>query len=132
MPQSLARLHHLSAVQVSMKMNQQIIENKGFTIVEVMIALAIFSIGYLAYSGLQIAATKANTKARWLTLAVTCATDKIEQLLDLPYTHADLAAGTHTLAHDADGIPDPPAKREGSACLEPRRPRGRHQADLAA
>ncbi|MEJ2167363.1 MAG: prepilin-type N-terminal cleavage/methylation domain-containing protein [Desulfobacterales bacterium] len=85
-------------------MNQPIKENKGFTIVEVMIALAIFSIGYLAYSGLQIAATKANTKARWLTLAVTCATDKIEQLLDLPYTHTDLDAGTHTLAADADGI----------------------------
>lgn len=85
-------------------MNQRIKENKGFTIVEVMIALAIFSIGYLAYSSLQIAATKANTKARWLTLAVTCATDKIEQLLELPYTHADLAAGTHTLAADADGI----------------------------
>jgi len=104
MPQSLARLHYLSAVQVSVKMNQLIKENRGFTIVEVMIALAIFSIGYLAYSGLQIAATKANTKARWLTLAVTCATDRIEQLLDLPYTHADLAAGTHTLADDADGI----------------------------
>jgi len=87
-----------------MKMNQLIKEQKGFTIVEVMIALAIFSIGYLAYSGLQITATKANTKARWLTQAVTCATDKIEQLLDLPYTHADLTAGTHTLAEDADGI----------------------------
>jgi type IV pilus assembly protein PilV len=87
-----------------MKINQLIKENKGFTIVEVMIAMAIFSIGYLAYSGLQIAATKANTKARWLTLAVTCGTDRIEQLLELPYMHADLAAGTHTLAHDADGI----------------------------
>lgn len=85
-------------------MNQRITENKGFTIVEVMIALAIFSIGYLAYSGLQISATKSNTKARWLTLAVTCATDRIEQLLDLPYTHADLAAGAHTLAEAADGI----------------------------
>ena len=79
-------------------------DNKGFTIVEVMIALAIFSIGYLAYSGLQLSATKSNTKARWLTLAVTCATDKIEQLLDLPYSHADLTAGVHTLAEDVDGI----------------------------
>lgn len=94
----------MAAVPVSLRMNQRIKENKGFTIVEVMIALAIFSIGYLAYSGLQISATKSNTKARWLTLAVTCATDRIEQLLDLPYTHANLAAGTHTLAEAADGI----------------------------
>jgi type IV pilus assembly protein PilV len=104
MPQSIAWLLQVPAGPESMKMNQQINENKGFTIVEVMIALAIFSIGYLAYSSLQISATKSNTKARWLTLAVTCATDKIEQLLELPYSHADLSAGTHTLAEDADGI----------------------------
>jgi prepilin-type N-terminal cleavage/methylation domain-containing protein len=79
-------------------------ENKGFTITEVMIAVAIFSIGFLAYSGLQISATKSNTKSRWLTQAVTCATDRVEQLLDLPYAHADLTLGTHTLPEDADGI----------------------------
>ena len=89
---------------MSMKLSQIINENKSFTITEVMIALAIFSIGFLAYSSLQISATKSNTKSRWLTQAVTCATDRVEQLLDLPYAHADLVAGTHTLAEDADGI----------------------------
>jgi hypothetical protein len=53
---------------------------------------------------LQISATKANTKARWLTQAMTCATDRAEQLLDLPYSHADLTAGAHSLAADADEI----------------------------
>jgi prepilin-type N-terminal cleavage/methylation domain-containing protein len=89
---------------MSMKLNLSIKENKGFTIVEVMIALAIFSIGFLAYSGLQISATKANTKARWLTQAVTCATDRAEQLLDLSYADVDLTAGTHSLAQDDDEI----------------------------
>jgi len=89
---------------MSMKHNLSIKENKGFTIVEVMISLAIFSIGFLAYSGLQLSATKANTKARWLTQAMTCATDRAEQLLDLPYAHADLTAGAHSLAADADEI----------------------------
>jgi prepilin-type N-terminal cleavage/methylation domain-containing protein len=86
------------------KLKQLIKDTKGFTIVEVMIALAIFSIGFLAYSGLQISATKANTKSRWRTQAVTCATDRIEQLLDLPYAHADLSAGPHVLPDNADGI----------------------------
>ena len=90
---------------MSMQLNQLIKENKGFTIAEVMIALVIFSIGFLAYSGLQISATKSNTKSRWLTQAVTCATDRVEQLLDLPYAHADLAIGPqHSLPQDADGI----------------------------
>lgn len=79
-------------------------ENGGYTIVEVMIALAIFSIGFLAYSSLQVYSTKGNTKSKWLTQAATCATDRVEQLLDLPYTHADLTAGTHSPAEDSDGI----------------------------
>ena len=89
---------------MNMKLNLSIQDNKGFTIVEVMISLAIFSIGFLAYSGLQLSATKANTKARWLTQAMTCATDRAEQLLDLPYAHTDLTAGVHSLAADADEI----------------------------
>lgn len=77
---------------------------KGFTIIEVMIALAIFSIGIMAAWALQTGSTRANTKARHLTSAATWASDRLERLIQLSYTHADLTAGVHAPAPDADGI----------------------------
>jgi prepilin-type N-terminal cleavage/methylation domain-containing protein len=76
----------------------------GFTLIEVMIAIAIFSIGILATWALQTGSTRGNTKARHLTSAATYAADRLERLVHLPYTHMDLTAGVHTPALDADGI----------------------------
>ena len=76
----------------------------GFTLIEVMIALAIFSIGILATWALQNGSTRGNTKARHLTSAAACAADRLERLVHLAYTHADLTAGVHVPALDADGI----------------------------
>ena len=79
-------------------------EEHGFTLIEVMIAIAIFSIGIMATWALQNGSTRGNTKARYLTSASTYAADRLERLIQLPYTHADLTAGPHTPALDADGI----------------------------
>jgi type IV pilus assembly protein PilV len=76
----------------------------GFTLIEVMIAIAIFSIGILATWAMQTGSTRGNTKARHLTAAATWASDRLERLMELPYTHADLTAGVHTPALTADGI----------------------------
>lgn len=76
----------------------------GFTIIEVMIAIAIFSIGILAAWALQHSSTRGNTHARHLTLAASAATDRLEQLSLLPYAHADLAAGAHAPVQNLDGI----------------------------
>jgi prepilin-type N-terminal cleavage/methylation domain-containing protein len=77
---------------------------KGYTIIEVMIAIAIFSIGILAAWALQNSATRGNTVARNLTIAAACASDRLEQLIQLPYGHADLLAVAHTPAQTTDGI----------------------------
>jgi type II secretion system protein I len=79
-------------------------DQKGFTIIEVMIAIAIFSIGILAAWALQHSSTRGNTRARHVTLAASAATDRLEQLSLLPYAHGDLAAGAHAPAQDLDGI----------------------------
>lgn len=76
----------------------------GYTIIEVMIALAIFSIGILSAWALQTSSTKGNTTARNLTTSASCASDRLEQLIQLPYAHADLLVGTHNPAQDSDGI----------------------------
>jgi type IV pilus assembly protein PilV len=79
-------------------------DERGYTIIEVMIALAIFSIGILAAWALQNSSTIGNASARNLTVAASCASDRLEQLIQLPYAHADLLAGTHTPAQVSDGL----------------------------
>ena len=51
--------------------NARQMTNRGFTLVEVMIGMAIFLIGFLAVSSLQTTAIKGNTGARKATEAAT-------------------------------------------------------------
>ena len=37
-------------------------------------------------------------------MASVCASDQLERLVKLPYSHANLTAGTHTPAQTSDGI----------------------------
>lgn len=65
---------------------QDILRNeKGFTLIEVMIAMAVFAIGMLAVGSMQIAATKGNTSSGKMTSAVTIAQNQMEQLISLAY-----------------------------------------------
>jgi type IV pilus assembly protein PilV len=59
--------------------------NRGFSLLEVVVALGIFSIGILAIAGLQITATSGNAKARFGTEAATLAQDVVERLLSIDY-----------------------------------------------
>ena len=80
----------------------------GFTLMEVLIAMAVFAIGILAIFSMQMTATSSNAVARGVTENYTAAMDKVEELLTLPYDDADLdpnpAVQPHTAATDADGI----------------------------
>ena len=69
-------------------------DQRGFSLIETMIALAIFSIGLLAVASLQITALTGTTKAGKITDATTVATDRIELLSGLDFTDSDLTAGT--------------------------------------
>ena len=64
--------------------------NDGFTLIEVLIGMAIFTIGILAVATLQASSTKSNASARRITEATALAESKIEDLMLLPYDHADL------------------------------------------
>jgi len=84
-------------------------QSQGFTLIEVMIALAIFSIGILGVAAMQTSSTRGNSAAGRVTSNVTWAMDRVEELMALPYTHASLNSGSYSLAAgtltmDSDGI----------------------------
>ena len=72
-------------------------DEKGFTLIEVMIALVIFSIGILGVAAMQINFIQGNATARGVTEAAGQASGKMEALVAMQYTDADLdltAAGS--------------------------------------
>jgi prepilin-type N-terminal cleavage/methylation domain-containing protein len=76
--------------------------DKGFTLIEVLFAVAVLSFGLLAVSSMQGVAINGNLVALDRTDAVAWAQDTLERLLALPVTDADLSAGNHV-----DGAPPP-------------------------
>jgi type IV pilus assembly protein PilV len=63
---------------------------QGFTLIEVLIVIAIFSIGILAVAAMQMTSVKGNASARRISEATALAESRIERLLELPYDHDDL------------------------------------------
>lgn len=85
----------------------------GFTIIEVMVALAIFVIGILGCYQLQIRSTQTNALANSVGTAATWATYAVEQLLAKDYDDPDLDddgtggagnAGLNATEGAADGV----------------------------
>jgi prepilin-type N-terminal cleavage/methylation domain-containing protein len=62
----------------------------GFTLIEVLVAVAIFAIGILALTSLQAVYIGGNSSARMQTEATGLAAQWLERLKILPYTHNDL------------------------------------------
>jgi len=73
-------------------------EESGFTLIEVMITIAIFSIGILATGAMQINAGQKENSSRDYTLANTLASDQIESLMLLPYNDPSLTPGSEPAA----------------------------------
>ena len=74
---------------IDMKKNDE----KGFTLVEILIAIVVLAIGVLAMGQMQIASIRGNSIANTLTEATTLAQDRMENLIGLSYN--DLTAGSH-------------------------------------
>lgn len=81
----------------------------GFTIIEILIAMAIFAIGILGVAKMQLSSIRGNTSARTITEAVSHAQGQMERLLSLPYDNTDLDDtnndGTNQDTDD-DGVDD--------------------------
>ena len=62
-------------------------KERGFTLIEVLIALAIFSIGILGVGTMQLRSTSGNTSARIRTEASVWAQDQVESIMLASYSN---------------------------------------------
>jgi prepilin-type N-terminal cleavage/methylation domain-containing protein len=77
--------------------------DKGYTLIEMLIAIAILSVGLLAVATMQISSIRVNDTARRMTRRATIAQDRLEYIMSLKYTHAVLTSGSHTDGEVTDG-----------------------------
>ena len=71
-----------------------LLKSKGFTLIEVLVALVILSFSLLALAGLMVTTTKNNAFGNHMTEAATFAQDKLEELRAVKWEN--LADGNHT------------------------------------
>jgi len=64
--------------------------DKGFTLIEVLIAFAIFSIGILAVASMQLTARMQSRNSSEITEATAIAYNKMEELMLRPFDNVDL------------------------------------------
>ena len=69
--------------------------NKGFSLIEILVSLVIFAIGLLAIAGMQMTSVKGNYFSHYLTQASYVAQDRLEFLDILPLDSAVLQPGDH-------------------------------------
>jgi len=72
-------------------------KEKGFTLIEVMIAMAIFAIGILGVAKMQINAISGNAKAREYSEASAFAQGQIESLMSTSFDNIVLAGNSSTV-----------------------------------
>lgn len=78
----------------------------GFTLIEVMVALAVLALGVLAMLAMQVQALRGARYGRHTTEAARLAQQRMERLHRLPWGHADLqpAAGWTALVTETNDV----------------------------
>jgi type IV pilus assembly protein PilV len=97
-------------------MKQSITQQEGFTLLEVLVAVSIFTIGILSANIMQISSIKGDSTASRITTSSNWAAGRVEQLIGSGYaniidTNGDGAAGmdyTDTVGEPADGTDTSP------------------------
>lgn len=68
---------------------------RGFSLVEVMVAMTVFTIGILSVMVMQSTSLTSTTGAERMSSANNIASEEVEQLLHLGYDDPQLVAGVH-------------------------------------
>ena len=87
----------------------------GFSLLEVIVAISVLTLGLLAVASMQVSAIRGNASAYGITEATSWVTDQVEKLMTLPYEHANLqdtdgdgAAGLEDATEATDDNPNAP------------------------
>ena len=83
--------------------------NRGFTLIEVFVAIIILSVGLLAMAGLTAGITRGNSFSTRMTTATSLAKEKMEEIRGLGYSGA--AGADTTTTEDYGSIPQAPSYR---------------------
>lgn len=79
-------------------------DQRGFTLIEVLIALLVLMVGMAGILSLQLTSMKATAFSRHATEASSLAEDKVEDLRTVPVNSARFASGSDQV--DARGVAD--------------------------
>ncbi len=91
-------------LNIRKKLNMcKLYNNKGFTLIEIMISIAIIAIGIFAVMSLIITVMKGNTLSKRVTTATTIAQGKMEDFKSMDYDSVVDDPGTDT-ATDYDTV----------------------------
>ena len=74
----------------------------GFTLIEIVLVMSIFSIGILAIMTLHVGAISSNARARDILMGSTLLSDQFEKLISADYAGTELDPGEIT-QHAGDG-----------------------------
>lgn len=88
-----------------MSISQIVQQTKGFTLIEVLIAMVIFSVGFLGLSAITMTTIRGLSFSNKLTTATTLAQDKLEEIKMAGYRNA---LTTNYPAEAYNTIPDYP------------------------
>jgi prepilin-type N-terminal cleavage/methylation domain-containing protein len=88
------------------------LKQEGYTLIEILIAIAILAFGLMAVATMQVTAIKTNAIASGISQGLTLGQAKVEELMNLSYNHSELdddgggiSNGTGQDADD-DGVDD--------------------------
>ncbi len=80
-----------------------ILKSNGYSLLELLIAVTILSVGMLAVASMQTTGIRANSHAQTVTEACTAASQHMERLIALPLTHAWLLEANNPQQTTLDG-----------------------------
>lgn len=79
--------------------------SKGFTLIEVLAAMAILSIGLVSLMSLSVTSLKSKETGKRRTIAVNLAADRIEYLRAIPYHNVNID-GSDVITRECDSFDD--------------------------